>query len=99
MAAQPHSIDLARGAVLSLRGVQHLRLTVHTGRMWVTHSGCLEDHFVAAGEALLLDGHHVVLQADDAPARFTLSPQLRAAATPSGWRTWRPWRPVAALLG
>lgn len=88
MAAPTPPIDLARGAVLSLRGVQRLRLTVHTGRVWVTHSGCLDDHFVAAGDALLLNGLNVVLEADGGPCRLTLTPQA-PAVTHRGWRGWQ----------
>jgi hypothetical protein len=67
------ALTLAPGACL---------LQVDAGRIWLTRSGDLDDHFIAAGECFEHDGHGVlVIECDSAStAVLRISPRGPCAA-------------------
>ncbi len=77
---------LPPGRPLTLRAPAGTELRVLRGRVWLTRSGDPADHFLAAGEALRLDGARTVVEADRGEAaRFALQPpqaSTAAAAAP-----------------
>lgn len=68
-------LSLRPGAVLTLARPHDgcTRVLVQTGRLWLTQSGDADDHFIAAGEDLLLYGSgEVVIECDSAAAAHVL---------------------------
>jgi hypothetical protein len=64
-------LTLRSGAVLTLARPHDgcTRVLVESGRVWLTQSGDADDHFIAAGEDLLLCGSgEVVIECDSAEA-------------------------------
>jgi hypothetical protein len=62
--ARPHPW-LEPGGLQRLRLASGVRLQVVSGCAWVTYSGAVEDHFLAAGDALdLPPGADLLVQAD-----------------------------------
>ena len=76
-------LELPPGAALSLPPLTALSLHLLSGRLWLTHRGDPDDHFVEAGSRLLLDGRGCVVENDGGvPARLRLSRRR-------GWRLRR----------
>lgn len=69
-------LDLEPGRALSLPTPGRYTLQVRAGRVWVTRSGDLTDHFLGAGDRLGLDdADRVVIESDGhGPARLLLAP-------------------------
>lgn len=94
MNTQHTPTDLHAGQVITLPNSRDHWLLVLQGRVWLTQSGDADDHFLQAGQRLLLGNHeHVVIEADGGePARYSLQhawPQVEAvggeaAAKPAG---------------
>lgn len=49
--------SLEKNQSLAWKSRHGARLTVHRGMVWVTASNCLDDHFVEAGQCLVLPAH------------------------------------------
>ena len=66
---------LAQHATTTLRLARGTRIAVSAGRLWVTVPGDLDDHFIRAGEELVLArGGRVVLEGDSRePALFQVT--------------------------
>ncbi|HEY6353735.1 MAG TPA: DUF2917 domain-containing protein, partial [Burkholderiaceae bacterium] len=75
---------LSTGAAKLLRARQAGRLTVSAGQIWLTRSGDLDDHVLAAGQALAIRAHEQVVVEpwlNGVPARLAWrSDQRRALA-------------------
>ncbi len=71
----PSSMRILRlGALLRLESQDVQRLSCLRGRLWVTVSGDLRDHFLVAGESLDCPaGRRVLVEADRAPAALRIS--------------------------
>lgn len=73
---------------LPWRGVCRLQaragqvLYVLSGRLWVTQPGDAADHFVHAGDELVLSGGRIVIEGDDPrrPTRYALLERAGSAA-------------------
>src|SRR5258706_13706029 len=94
----PLVLQLQGGELLPLSGV---RLSVERGCVWVTRAGDLDDHVLAAGQAMLLERGAQAIVGAEAPAQLRLAPQRGAwwTALPAWLR--RPpvpprWRPPIA---
>lgn len=74
MNTQHTPTDLHAGQVITLPNSCDHWLMVLQGRVWLTQSGDADDHFLQAGQRLLLGNHdHVVIEADGGePARYCL---------------------------
>lgn len=88
-------LDLEPGRAVSLPTPGRYTLQVREGRVWITRSGDLADHFVGAGESFGLgDADRVVIECDSAsPARLLLAPAgswWRSALTAALLRLRRP---------
>ncbi len=83
--ARPH--DLPPMALLSVRGLAGSRVLVDVGRLWITESNDVADHFIGAGEVYRIRGAGVVvLQCDSAGgARFRLEDRHGNARVVSGF--------------
>src|SRR5262245_32973186 len=64
------------------------RLSVSAGRVWVTRSGDLDDHVLAAGQVLALGAHEDVV----------VEPWLDGSSACLSWRSDQP-RPLVARAG
>jgi hypothetical protein len=64
-------LQLQGGELLPLHGVQ---LRVEQGTVWVTRAGDLDDHFLGAGDVMLLERGAAALVGVDAPARLRIAP-------------------------
>jgi len=75
-------IDLQPGQVITLPNGRDHWLLVLQGRIWLTQSGDADDHFLQAGQRLLLGNHaFVVVQAEDGrPAHCSLQHAWQPAA-------------------
>jgi len=93
MTLTPSLIGLAAGQARTLERMAGLRLQVWSGRLWITDGDDPHDHFVAAGQTLVLGGGRTVIEADAGPARYSLTrerqPQspLIVASRRITWRT------------
>jgi hypothetical protein len=69
------AVTLARGALWShrVRSACGLTLTCHEGWVWLTREGDAEDHVLAAGHTVRLDGPGLVVVQALRPARFELA--------------------------
>ncbi len=91
MTLTPSPIGLATGQARTLERMAGRRLRVCSGRLWITGNDG-HDHFVAAGQTLLLGGGRTVIEADAGPARYSLLPEGRAQSpliAASRRMTWR----------
>ena len=77
---------LQPGQLLRLSVVGSQRLTVGQGRLWLTQSGSPVDHFLSAGQTLIVDaGRRPVVESDTAePASLTLQP-IGVTASLAAW--------------
>ncbi len=82
--SEPHHLHLQRNQVASFACDSTLMVRVKTGRVWLTAYDTKADHWIAAGESMVLPAsQHFVLQAED---RFT-SVELRPIEQ-SRAKTW-----------
>ncbi|MEO8296540.1 MAG: DUF2917 domain-containing protein [Burkholderiales bacterium] len=65
-------LTLQPGAMLRLRRVTGLHVEVQAGRIWLTHSGGLDDHILGAGQGIALDAARDVLIECDGTASARL---------------------------
>lgn len=74
MNTQHTPFDLHAGQVITLPNSRDHWLLVLQGRVWLTQRGDADDHFLQAGQRLLLGNHgDVVIEADGGePARCSL---------------------------
>jgi Protein of unknown function (DUF2917) len=73
----PHATDsfaLPAGHTAAFHQRHNCVLHVTQGRLWITCSHDLTDHFVVAGGHLRIGPGHVVLEADTGPALYRLTP-------------------------
>jgi hypothetical protein len=83
-------LELAAGRALQLGPHTLLHLRVLQGRIWLTRTGDPSDHFVSAGDDMLLDGDAgVVIESDGNTARISLHD---SAAQRPNWRQTLWWR-------
>ena len=86
------------GAHRAWRSRRPARLHVHHGRVWVTASHQLDDHFVDAGMSLLLPANARVLIGAERDASLQIEAPVRPATLSDWWRRLRhALGPVAAL--
>lgn len=95
MNTQHTPISLHAGQVITLPNSRDHWLLVLQGRVWLTQSGDADDHFLQAGQRLLLGNHgHVVIEADGGePARCSL--QHAWASAGQGSEAKSPAKPAA----
>ena len=76
--------QLPAGAAHTLHCVAGTVLTVVAGRLWITQSGALEDHFLTPGQSLQVGHGRLVIEADtQSGAQFHLTqPSPRKPRTP-----------------
>jgi hypothetical protein len=86
-------LQLQGGELLPLHGVQ---LRVEQGIVWVTRAGDLDDHFLGAGDVMLLERGAAALVGVDAPARLRIAPQRGSLG--SLLRSWQRRHPASARL-
>ena len=79
----PLVLQLQGGELLPLSGV---RLGIERGCVWVTRAGDIDDHFLVAGQTMLLERGVQAIVGADAPTQLRLAP-LRSA----WWTVWRAW--------
>jgi hypothetical protein len=84
-------LQLQGGELLPLHGVQ---LCVEQGMVWVTCAGDLDDHFLSAGDVMLLEHGADALVGVDAPARLRIAPH--AGSLSALLRTWQRRHPAAS---
>jgi hypothetical protein len=84
-------LQLQGGELLPMHGV-HLR--VEQGIVWVTCAGDLDDHFLRAGDTLLLERGANALVSADAPACLYIAPHTGSLGT--RLRAWRRQHPAAS---
>lgn len=78
----PAALQLSRRDLISGCPARTVRLQVQSGRLWVTRANDLDDHFLGAGDSLLLpSGALVLIGAEDASL-------LRFEPVESGSRRW-----------
>jgi hypothetical protein len=82
-------LQLQGGELLPLHGVQ---LRVEQGIVWVTCAGDLDDHFLGAGDVMLLEHGADALVSVDAPARLRIAP--RRGSLGALLRAWQRRRPA-----
>jgi hypothetical protein len=82
-------MQLQGGELLPLRGVQ---LRVEQGIVWVTCAGDLDDHFLGAGDVMLLEHGADALLSVDAPARLRIAP--RPGSLGARLRRWQRRQPA-----
>jgi hypothetical protein len=83
-------LQLQGGELLPLHGVQ---LRVEQGMVWVTCAGDLDDHFLVAGDVMLLERGADALVGVDAPARLRLEPHPGSLG--ARLRRWQRRHPAA----
>jgi hypothetical protein len=83
-------LQLQGGELLALHGVQ---LSVEQGIVWVTCAGDLDDHFLGAGDVMLLEHGADALVGVDAPARLRIAPHRTGLRSRLG--AWQRHRPAA----
>jgi|EndMetStandDraft_2_1072991.scaffolds.fasta_scaffold100705_2 hypothetical protein len=84
-------LQLQGGELLPLHGVQ---LSVEQGTVWVTCAGDLDDHFLGAGDVMLLEHGADALVGVDAPARLRIAPHPSSlGALLRTWQRRHPTRP------
>ena len=84
-------LQLQGGELLPLHGVQ---LRVEQGMVWVTCAGDLDDHFLGAGDVMLLERGVDALVGVDAPARLRIVPHPSSLG--ALLRTWQRRHPTAS---
>jgi len=92
MTLTPSLTGLAAGQARSLERMTGMRLQVWSGRLWITGDDEADDHFVSAGQTLLLGGGRTVIEADAGPARYSLTRERQAQSpwiAASRRITWR----------
>jgi hypothetical protein len=89
---QPHcrSVAMVNASTGPLHGVQ---LCVEQGMVWVTRAGDLDDHFLGAGDVMLLEHGADALVGVDAPARLRIEPH--SGSLSALLRTWQRRHPAA----
>jgi hypothetical protein len=85
-------MDASSGSLLQLRGGELLpmhgvQLRVEQGIVWVTCAGDLDDHFLRAGDTMLLERGAAALVSADAPARLRIAPHIGGPG--ARLRAWR----------
>ena len=83
-------LQLRGGELLPLHGVQ---LRVEQGLVWVTRAGDLDDHFLRAGDVMLLERGVDALVGVDAPACLRIAPHPTSLG--ARLRTWQRRLPPA----
>jgi hypothetical protein len=90
------TLDVGPDNVQTLHAGEHrawrsrrpVRLHVQRGRVWVTSSNSLDDHFVDAGMSLVLPADADVLVGAESDTRVRLDDAVRAApAARAAWTT------------
>jgi hypothetical protein len=98
------SVQMFPGELRVLRIGRPLRLAVVHGRLWITRTGDLDDHFLGPGEAITLArGDRVWVGAESASRWQLLGPvpsavRHAAARRPSWPALWRRWFGAALPL-
>jgi hypothetical protein len=71
----PRHWSLSPGELLTLTPTQPTSLHLKSGALWVTQTGDDRDHFLRAGQSMLLAPHRVtVMQAEGVSVRGSLAP-------------------------
>jgi len=87
----PVVLQLSDGQLLNWRQSAPVRLRVLRGRVWVTRSGDLDDHFLDAGQVMRLAPRAGVLIGAEGPAQLVFETESSpAAAVPAPGVAWRP---------
>ena len=92
MTLSPSLVGLAAGQARTLESMAGMRLQVWSGRLWITGGDDADDHFVSAGQTLLLGSGRTVIEADAGPARYSLTRECPAQSpwiAASRRMTWR----------
>ncbi|MBX3606070.1 MAG: DUF2917 domain-containing protein [Piscinibacter sp.] len=66
----PVALQLPTGRLMRWRQREAVRLRVDAGRVWITQARDPDDHFLGAGETMLLAPHAQVLIGAEAPAQI-----------------------------
>jgi hypothetical protein len=89
------SVQMFPGELRVLRIGRPLRLSVLQGRLWITRTGELDDHFLGPGDEIAVaPGDRVWVGAESAACWRLLAPLRPAAASHAARRPWWPgwWR-------
>jgi hypothetical protein len=71
----PRQLSLSPRELLTLTPTQPTTLHLQSGALWVTQTGDDRDHFLKAGQSMLLAPHRVtVMQAESAVVRGSFEP-------------------------
>jgi hypothetical protein len=71
---ETQSTHLAKDQMLVWQGGRGHILEVLHGRVWLTASNCLDDHFLGAGARLTLPAHTRVVVSGESPALVRIAP-------------------------
>jgi hypothetical protein len=71
----PRHLSLSPGELLTLTPTQPTTLHLKSGALWVTQTGDDRDHYLKAGQTMLLASHRLtVMQAEGVSVRASLAP-------------------------
>jgi hypothetical protein len=83
----PRHLSLSPGELLTLTPTQPTALHLQSGALWVTQTGDDRDHFLKAGQSMLLAPHCLaVLQAEGQSAQASLAPGVKHAQKRRAWK-------------
>ncbi len=86
-------IDLPRGGLVPLAAAAGKRVTVLSGRVWITEEGCVDDAFLGSGEVITLSVKGLAVIEALSPARLQLldSGVIRRGVLNAAWGALTQW--------